>query len=119
LVNFFFNSKLRLSAQQKSCIPLFSEKIIGTSKLSPYDARVAYKDADYAQPIRVYLDRSEVRTALGIHGSSVYHNCDNSTYYAFVPEFHQSVPETLIPQILASSTRILLFGIHFLTHIQL
>ena len=96
-----------MSAQQKSCIPLFYNKIIGSSKLSPYDSRVLFKDADYAKPIRVYLERNDVRNALKIHDSSVYHNCFDQIFYNFIPEFHQDVPDQIIPQML-SKTRVLL-----------
>eukprot|EP01080_Neovahlkampfia_damariscottae_P011818 gene11818-5149_t len=101
-----------MSAQQESCIPLFSKKMIQSSDLSPYDLRVLYKDADYAKPIRLYLDRTDVRTALNIHGSSVYHNCDNTTFYGFIPEFHQDVPDHILPQML-SKTRVLFYDGQF------
>ena len=96
-----------IKAQYQTCTPIFTQKLIGSTNLSPYDTKKPL-DTNYFEHIRRYLDRSDVKTALSINSFSNYHNCDNVTFINFLPEFHQKIPDDYIPNML-KKYRVLLY----------
>lgn len=101
------------SAQQSTCTPLFSKLLLGINKLSPFDSRELYSDITYLDPIRFYMDRTDVKIVLAINASSQYRNCDNLTYTNFLPEFFKKIPDQFLPNMLKNNYRVLLYNAQF------
>ena len=103
------NANNTVGATQNTCQPLFSRLLLGTNKLSPFDTRELYSDTTYFESIRPYVERDDVKAALKLNQSSIYRNCDNTTFSNFLPEFYRKTPDNFISNILKNNYRVLLY----------
>eukprot|EP01080_Neovahlkampfia_damariscottae_P006360 gene6360-10366_t len=96
------------NAKKSTCSPLFAEKLVQHTGLSPYDSRKDISDLNEISLLINYLTRTDVKTALAIDSSSVYHNCDSTVFNLFEEEFYKPLPPNLFTD-LVSNMKVLLY----------